>query len=62
MQDGHPTTCGVDDLVLTCNAGRGRKLSGTWVNAGKGKVPRDKLMSQVLGGMKIPDPKNVDKT
>lgn len=56
------TACGVGDLVLTCNAGRGRKLSGAWVKAGEKPGTWDELQNKVLGGMKIPDLKNAEKT
>jgi glycerol-3-phosphate dehydrogenase (NAD+) len=70
MEMGQPrtvfeTSCGVGDLVLTCTAGRGRKLAAAFVTHGlengacssrEESITRwEELENNLLNGMKLPD-------
>jgi len=51
-------TCGVGDVVLSCYAGRGQALATAFVQAG-GAKSWEAIEDEIMGGMKIPDWKNV---
>ena len=50
--------CGLGDLVLSCTVGRGQKLASDWVKE-KGAMSWEKLKRDTMGGMRIPDWRNL---
>ena len=50
--------CGLGDLVLSCTVGRGQKLASDWVKE-KGAMSWEELEKDTMGGMRIPDWRNL---
>mmetsp|Transcript_66437 Transcript_66437/g.171800 ORF Transcript_66437/g.171800 Transcript_66437/m.171800 type:complete len:349 (+) Transcript_66437:60-1106(+) len=50
--------CGVGDIVLSCNAGRGQALAAAFVEAG-GRKSWSELEDEIMNGMRLPDWHNV---
>lgn len=50
--------CGIGDLIQSCTVGRGRALAAEYVKH-EGKRPWEELEKELMGGMKIPDLRNV---